>query len=123
MAIDRLWQKYEDTLPAAVGPLGKDRYMDDIDSGAGSREEVDEQVRQIEECLKHGGFKTKFVAYSGEEPPEAATSDGVHIGVLGLRWDTKYDEFGLGYGSMNMEKKVRGSKAAPKQDVTAPQEW
>ena len=70
--------------------------MDYIDSGASTREEVDEQVRQIDECLKHGGFKTKFVAYSGESPPEAATSDGVLIGVLGLWWDTKNDEFGLG---------------------------
>ncbi len=45
-------------------PLSLDRYMDDIDSGADTRAEVDEQVAQTKECLLRGGFKPKFVAHS-----------------------------------------------------------
>jgi hypothetical protein len=76
VAVDLLWQTYGKEFPAAVGPLGVDRYMDDVDSGVASREEADEQVRHVGLCLAKGGFKPKFVAHSGECPPEAASVDG-----------------------------------------------
>jgi hypothetical protein len=69
--------------------------MDDVDSGAASREEADEQVRQVGLCLAKGGFKPKFVAHSGECPPEAASVDGVNVSVLGSLWDTTLIEIGI----------------------------
>jgi hypothetical protein len=83
VTVDLLWQTYGKEFPAAVGPLGVDRYMDDVDSGVASREEAEEQVRQVGLCLAKGGFKPKFVAHSGEYPPEAASVDGVNVSVLG----------------------------------------
>jgi len=105
IAVDRLWQEFGDKYPEAVGPLGTDRYMDDIDSGASTRAEVDEQVRQVTECLSHGGFKPKFVAHSGEPPPEAASSNGRTVSVLGTQWDTEADLFSLGHRPMNWKRK------------------
>jgi hypothetical protein len=121
VAVDLLWQTYGKEFPAAVGPLGVDRYMDDVDSGAASREEADEQVRQVGLCLAKGGFKPKFVAHSGECPPEAASVDGVNVSFLGSLWDTKEDLLSLGHRPMNLEKKVRGAKAPPKVDVSTPE--
>jgi len=121
IAVDRLWETYAEEFPAAVGPLSKDRYMDDVDSGAATREEVNEQVRQVTECLKRGGFATKFVAHSGEPPPEKATVDGVSVGVLGIKWFPEEDVLGLNYSPMNIEKKVRGAKKVAKLDVTTPE--
>jgi hypothetical protein len=74
VAVDLLWQTFGKEFPAAVGPLGVDRYMDDVDSGAASREEAEEQVRQVGLCLAKGGFKPKFVAHSGEPPPRGGLS-------------------------------------------------
>ena len=121
VAVDRLWEVYGEEFPAAVTPLSRDRYMDDIDSGHSTRELVDEQVRQVQECLKKGGFATKFVAHSGEPPPEKATVDGESVGVLGAKWFTKDDLLGLNYAPMNIEKKVRGAKRKAKLDVTTPE--
>jgi hypothetical protein len=121
VAVDLLWQRFGEEFPAAEGPLGVDRYMDDVDSGGSSREEVEEQVRQVKLCLAKGGFKPKFVAHSGEPPPEAATADGRTVSVLGSMWDTESDLLGLGHKPMNLEKKVRGAKAPPKVDVTNPE--
>jgi hypothetical protein len=121
VAVDMLWQEFGSEYPAAVGPLGTDRYMDDVDSGGSSREEVEEQVRQVGLCLAKGGFKPKFVAHSGEPPPEAASSDGKTVSVLGSVWDTASDQLSLGHKPMNLEKKVRGAKAPPKVDVTNPE--
>jgi hypothetical protein len=114
VAVDLLWQRFGEEFPAAEGPLGVDRYMDDVDSGGSSREEVEEQVRQVKLCLAKGGFKPKFVAHSREPPPEAATADGRTVSVLGSVWDTESGLLGLGHKPMNLEKKVRGAKAPPK---------
>jgi hypothetical protein len=84
VAVERLAQAHAKELPASVKPLSLDRYMDDIDSGADTREEVDEQVAQTKECLLRGGFKPKFVAHSREPPPAAASADGRSVGVLGM---------------------------------------
>ena len=121
VAIDMLWQKFGEELPEAVVPLGMDRYMDDVDSGASTREEADEQIKQVKECLSRGGFKPKFVAHTGEAPPDAASSDGRTVSVLGSVWETESDLISLGHRPMNLEKKVRGSKAPPKIDVTTPE--
>jgi hypothetical protein len=121
VAVDRLWELYADELPKAVNPLSKDRYMDDVDSGADTREEVEEQISQVTDCLRRGGFATKFVAHSGEAPPEKATVDGVSVGVLGMKWFTEEDSLGLSFSPMNLEKKVRGVKKAAKLDVTTPE--
>jgi hypothetical protein len=121
VAIDRLWELYAEELPKAVSPLGTDRYMDDVDSGSDTRAEVDEQISQVIECLKRGGFATKFVAHSREPPPEKATVDGVSVGVLGMKWFTEEDTLGLNFSPMNLEKKVRGIKKVAKLDVTTPE--
>jgi hypothetical protein len=76
VAVDRLWMANQHKLPEAAGPLGPNRYMDDVDSGADTREQVGVQVEQVRECLSRGGFKPKFVAYSREPPSEAASADG-----------------------------------------------
>ncbi len=122
VAVDRLWMANQHELPEAAGPLGPDRYMDDVDSGADTREQVDVQVEQVRECLSRGGFKPKFVAYSGEPPSEAASADGRTVGVLGMRWDTERDTLSLGFGQMNIEKKVRGAKKPSKRDLSTPEE-
>ncbi len=121
VAVDMLWQKFSEEFSATVGPLGVDRYMDDVDSGSDSRDEVDEQIRQVKLCLAKGGFKPKVEAHSGEPPPEAASSDGTSVSVLGSVWNTEADTLGLGHRPMNLEKKIRGAKAPPRVDVTNPE--
>jgi hypothetical protein len=60
----------------------------------------------------------KFVARSGIPPPDGSSSDGGTVGCLGLSWATEQDLLGPALASMNLQKKVRGQKAAPDRDVT-----
>ena len=38
-----------------------------------------------------GGFGFKYVVYSGREPGEKASPDGVLVKLLGYKWDSKND--------------------------------
>jgi hypothetical protein len=78
----------------------------------------------MKECLSRGGFKPKFIAYSGEPhptPPEAASVDGKLVVVLGMLWDTEADVLSLGHKNMNLEKKVRGAKPPSMGDLSSPE--
>jgi hypothetical protein len=100
---DRLLDLYAEELPLAVGPLFKDHYMDDMDSGA------------------TGGLTTKFDAHSDEIPPEKATVDRGSVGVIRMKSLTKTGGIALNLQPMNLEKKICGAKKTAEDDVTTPQ--
>jgi len=118
VGLERLAEMKKDELPLAVGPLTDDRYVDDLASGADDAATREEQIQQTVDCLAAGGFSVKYVARSGLPPPEGASADGHTIGCLGITWGTAEDRFSPAIGGMNMQKKVRGLKAAPDRDVT-----
>jgi hypothetical protein len=118
VALERLAEANASQYPLAVAPLTQDRYVDDIASGADSLEAREHQTEQTRKCLEAGGFSIKFVAKSGDPPPKEASADGSTVGCLGLAWDTQKDELSPQLDSMNMQKKIRGQKAAPDRDVS-----
>jgi hypothetical protein len=107
IALERLAEESADTLPAALFPLTKGRYVDDGLSGADSIDEREEQIRQTQECLATGGFALKYVAKSGEAPPEKATADGKTVSCLGLKWAKEADTICLGLNPMCLKKKLK----------------
>ena len=52
VALEYLAEQHKEELPLAHDVLTKCRYVDDVLSGARSREEVDKQISQTTECLK-----------------------------------------------------------------------
>ena len=50
------------------------------------------------------------MVYSGREPGEKASPDGVHVKLLGYKWDSKKDILYPGFAELNLNKKVRGAK-------------
>ncbi|MBM3937816.1 MAG: hypothetical protein FJ333_04060, partial [Sphingomonadales bacterium] len=118
VAIKRLAELNRDTAPLAFDLLTSDIYVDDIASGADSNKAREAQINQTKLALGTGGFSMKFVARSGHPPPEDASTDGKSVGCLGLSWDTECDVLSPSIASMNLQKKIRGQKAAPDRDVT-----
>jgi hypothetical protein len=116
VALEFLAKLYESELPAAVRPLTKSRYVDDILSGADSEEERELQIVQTQDCLKRGGFTMKFVAKSGEPPPAKASS-GRSIGCLGLDWATEADTFSLAYDVSFFLKQPKSKVQLPVVDL------
>jgi len=95
VALETLAVDNQIEFPLALKVLTEDRYIDDVVSGANSEEERRLQIEQTKGCLAKGGFTLKFVALSGEEPHPKASSDGKHIGILGLLWEPKEDTLSL----------------------------
>ena len=107
------------TMLAANNPVGYDlgviallfdRYVDDINSGADTKEAREEMIRQVEEILAQGGFKLKFVARSGEAPCEKAAPDGVNVKLLGYSWQPLEDTLKLSDMELNFSTKKRGKR-------------
>ena len=118
VALRRLAELGKNDYPLAFDLLTRDIYVDDVAGGADSAEAREEQIRQAQIVLGSGGFSMKFVARSGHPPPAGSSSDGRTVGCLGLTWDTAQDQLSPSILSMNLQKKIRGQKAAPDRDVT-----
>ena len=52
-------------------------YVDDVNPGAETKAARDAQISSTQLVLKKGGFDFKYVVYSGKEPGEKASSDGI----------------------------------------------
>ena len=55
----------------------------------------------------------KYIARSGQKPPPTASADGVHVGCLGLAWNTESDTLSLGFNEDFFLKRLKGQKPPP----------
>ena len=85
-----------------MNSLTKDRYVDDILSGADSQEERDEQISQVQDLLSTAGFSLKYVVLSGRKPDTKASSDGKTVKLLGYKWNTELDILYPGVSELNL---------------------
>ena len=63
--------------------MKEDLYVDDLETGADSTEELDSIIEDIRFILDGGGFAEKFICKSGEPPCEKASADGEIVKLLG----------------------------------------
>ena len=82
IAIKMLTELSFNDHPGAVEVLSKDIYVDDVNPGAETEAAWDVQISSTQLVLKQGGFGFKYVVYSGIEPGEKASPDGVHVKLL-----------------------------------------
>ena len=88
----------------------RDVYVDDCLSGERSEDLAMLRSDQLEIVLNRGGFALKGISFSGKDPPECLSDDGVSINVAGLKWYTKEDVLALDISELNFAKKCRGRK-------------
>ena len=55
--------------------LSKDIYVDDVNPGAETEPEHQEQISSTQSVLGNGGFGFKYVVYSGKPHGEKASPD------------------------------------------------
>ena len=80
-----------------------------MNPGAKTEAGRDDQISSTQLVLKQGGFGFKYVVYSGIAPGEKASSDGLHVKLLGYKWDSKNDVLYRGFAELNLDKKVPGA--------------
>ena len=96
--------------PEIADIICKDVYVDDCLSGAQSHELAKSRADQLEIVLNKGGFTLKGISFSGENPPECLTSDGISISVAGMKWFPKDDVLSLDIDELYFTNKLRGRK-------------
>ena len=89
----------------------KDIYVDDCISGECSLESVTKTTDEMKIVLIRGGFLLKGFTFSGSDPPEHLTEDGISVKVAGMKWFPKGDFLKLNIGTLNFARKQRGRKA------------
>ena len=50
------------------------------------------------------------MVYSGREPGEIASPDGIHVKLLLYKWNSEQDILYPGFAELNLNKKLRGAK-------------
>ena len=110
-AIIQLADMKKESHPEGNNAIKRDRYVDDVFSGAFSPQELDVKIEQTKEILGSGGFSLKFIARSGELVPEKASSDPNMMKVLGYKWFPVQDNLSPGFQELNFNSKTRGLKA------------
>lgn len=96
----------EHSRGAAV--LSDDTYMDDVMHSEDTEEECKQVANSLDFTLSLGTMSVKAYTFSGTEPSDLVSSDGVHVGLLGLRWDPKDDVISLDVKALYLEKPKRG---------------
>ena len=85
-------------------------YVKDVNPGAETESERDKQILSTQSVLQKGGFGFKYVVYSGREPGEKASPDGIHVKLLEYKWNSEKDVLYPGFAELNLNKKVIGAK-------------
>ena len=96
-----------------IGPLGADiletkAYMDDILSAHETKAERDAAAQQLRYVLGLGSMSVKEITFSGQPPTEKVSTDGKHVGLLGMEWETEGDRIRVAVGDLYLGKKKRG---------------
>ena len=103
--------------PRAHNIIMNDIYVDDCLSGEKSMDEVFCTTDQLSIALAKGGFGLKGFTFSGQDPPEQLSNDGVSVVVGGLKWFPKEDLISINVSELNFSQKSRGRKSQDRKGI------
>ena len=66
-------------------------YVDDLGDSKPTIKSCIDLAKRADELFATVGLECKGWTYTGEDPPERVTKDGLSLGVAGLRWIPKVD--------------------------------
>ena len=115
VAIEKLADYYLDAGAHQLGAcaLKDTTYVDDILNSQDTLEMCKQVAEDIMEILKKGSMKVKAFSFSGLQPDESVSADGVHVGLAGYHWATESDRIKLDIGPVRLGKAARGRRPDP----------
>ena len=88
--------------------MTKNMYVDDRVSSAETEEMMIKNADSLQFVLGEAGLGVKAVTYSGVPPSEVVSADGVHVGLMGMIWDSEKDCIGIDVKPLFFGKIKRG---------------
>ena len=110
-----------DEYPKVADIVCKDVYVDDCLSGESSITLAKMRADEFEIVLNRGGFGLKGISFSGEDPPESMSDDGISVTIAGMKWYPKKDELSLNFDELIFAKKSRGRKIINENSKNVPE--
>ena len=122
-AIRRAAKHFEAKYPLGAHAILTQTYVDDGLPTQDTKELLQETMEQIKVILALIGFLIKVsTLVFQKELSEKASQDGESIGVCGMRWFPKTDEYSLGKGEINFNPSIRGKKKPNSKSVETSQD-
>ena len=88
--------------------LKQDGYVDDIIHAADSHEAAVSTANSLDFVLQSANLAVKAYTFAGSPPSEVVSKDGVHVGLLGMVWDSAQDILGIDIKDLYFGKSKRG---------------
>ena len=95
-------------LAAGAAVLRDEGYVDDLLHVDVDLEAAHAAADQLEKVLERAGLKAKAYTFVGSPPDEAVSSDGIHVGLVGLLWAPVEDYICLDIKELYFGKSKRG---------------
>ena len=104
----KLGNLVKDEKPQVKKLMDDRMYVDDAADSKATKEECKNLAADCDEVFGRVGLKCKSWNYSGEDPDEKVSKDGVSLGVGGFKWYPKLDVVELKVPVLHFGKKRRG---------------
>ena len=88
--------------------LGWCRYVDDLGSSETSMSKCLDISKQADQLFAKVGLEDKDWSFTGQDPLEPVSKDGISKGVAGMHWIPKLDALEVKISALHFRKKVRG---------------
>ena len=88
--------------------LKNDPYVDDVIHSDSDDVTARSTATSLQFVLQKAGLTVKAYTYAGSSPDEEVSSDGVHVGLVGLLWDPLNDVIGIDVKELFFGKTRRG---------------
>ena len=83
-------------------------YVDDAVRSCEDEISMKNESESLIFVLTQAGLGVKSITWSGSKPSELVSGDGVHVGVVGLLWDSEKDQIGIDVKPLYFGKMKRG---------------
>ena len=93
---------------AGADVLRSDGYVDDIVHAADDAETAVTTAASLDCVLSSANLSVKAYTYAGSPPNPEVSNDGIHVGLLGLLWDSERDLIGIDIKELFFGKAKRG---------------
>ena len=104
-------EKYPEHVDGATA-LKESTYVDDVVHSGKDGHAVADTARSLDFTLKLAGMEVKSYTFSGQRPAEDVSSDGVHVGLVGLQWDPLQDILAIDIKPLYFGRPRRGKLPA-----------
>jgi len=111
---DHFINNIQDHIKGAI-VLKEEIYVDDILDSEETHEACLAVAEDIVAVLDMGSMKVKAFTFSGCEPSEEVSADGVSVGLAGYLWQPLQDTITLDIKDLCLEKGTRGKRPEPVQ--------